>query len=386
MRIAYLLGQFPVFSETFIGNEIRALEAAGHEVVPIALHRALPPLQPDDGALMERTMYFSEINPAASRALLKQYRFKYRRLRSFAKAQTTEPYLPLLVHAAAVANTVRAKRCTHIHAHFGWGATTYAIAAAKLLKFPVTFTCHGSDVYTRPLDLVLKCKNASAVIGVAPTITRDLQKIGSSTLCHTIYCGVDTERFKPADMAKKHGRWLFAGRLIDCKGIEEILAAWALIPEPQRPGLDIVGDGPLKDALEDYIRLHNLEAHVHLLGAKDSAWIAEHGPHYKAFIAAFRQGRDGSRDTAPMALKEAMAMGLPVVTTEFIDIPEITGKECAMLCAPSSVDALAKAVISMQNLTTESLQRMGEAGRARVEQHYSLKRQAEQLLQLWETL
>ncbi len=384
LNVAYVLGRFPVLSETFIGEEIRALETLGHTIFPVALHKPQDAFQPADQTLADRTLYFSPLDAQAAKSLLRRNTLKRWRLASFARAQTTEPYIPLLVRAAWLADYIREKGCTHIHAHFGWGAATYAIAAAKLAKLPVTFTCHGSDVYARPLDLPLKCTSASAVFGVAPTITADLQKMAGNTDCHTVYCGVDTSRFAPpADWQQKHDRWLFVGRLVDCKGVDDILAAWRLLPPASRPKLDIVGEGSEKEKLQAYAVQHALEGHVSFLGAQPATWIAAQGPHYRGFVSAFRQGSDGSRDTSPVVLKEAMAMALPVVTTQFIDIPGLVGKECAMLCPPADADAIARAIAHIHTLPAEKLQKMGMAGRARVEQYYSLTQQAQQMTALW---
>lgn len=381
-RIAYILGRFPVMSETFIGNEIRAVEALGHEIFPIALHRPDAEFQPEDASLAARTLYFSAINPQTSKTLIRQHLLKFYRIIYFVLSQTTEPYYPLMIHAAYLANYMEEHKCTHVHAHFGWGAATYAIAAARLLGLPVTFTCHGSDVYARPLDLKLKCHAASAVIAVSPTLAKDLQAVAGRTPVHTVFCGVDVNRFKPAEKSQKHDRWLFVGRLIDCKGINDILAAWALLPQDQRPNLDIVGDGNLRNSLEVYAREHAIEEHVTFLGAKPASWIVENGPLYRAFISAFKQGGDGSRDTAPMALKEAMALGLPIVTTDFMDIPSIVTNNCAITCPTASADALAKAIVYVQNLPKEALDNMESAARKGAE-HYSLRQQAETLTKLF---
>ena len=228
MRIAYILGLFPALTETFIGEEIRAMEAMGHTIILIALHRPDSVFQPQDEALAARTIYFCEIDPEQSRALLRQYAFRLHRAISFTRMQTSEPHVSLLVHAAHLANRIRQERCTHVHAHFAWGAATYAIAAAKLLRLPITFTCHGSDVFTHPIDLPIKCKAASAVIGVSPSILSAVQTIAPHVKCHLIPCGVDIEHFKPVqDMSSKQDRWLFIGRLMECKGIDDILTAWA---------------------------------------------------------------------------------------------------------------------------------------------------------------
>ena len=381
-HIAYMLGRFPVLSETFIGNEIRAVEQLGHRVFPIALHQSDGAIQPEDASLAKRTLYFSAIDSDEAARLLRLYKDRLHHIEAFVSTQTTEPPDVLTIHAAQLAEYITKQGCCRIHAHFGWGAATYAIAAAKLAGVPVSFTCHGSDVYVNPQDLALKCKTADMVVGVAPTITKDLQKLAQGTPCYTVHCGVNTNRFLPKNN-RSHARWLYAGRLVDCKGVDDILAAWKALPCNQRPPLDIVGGGPLHDSLQAYVTQHRLDDSIALLGPKDSAWLAEYGPHYRAFIAAYKHGSDGSKDTSPMVLKEAMAMALPIVTTQFIDITEMVGGECALLCCPADAAGLTEAIITMQDATDKVRARMGAAGRKRVQQYFSLEKQAEALTTHW---
>jgi colanic acid/amylovoran biosynthesis glycosyltransferase len=382
-KVAYILGRFPVLSETFIGDEIRALEAAGCEVLPIALHRPDAPFQPQDAPLAERTRYFCEILPEQSKQLLRLYRWRLWRALPFVWRQTTEPRYPLLVHAADIAHHVEAHGCRHIHAHFGWGAATYAIAAAKLANIPVSFTCHGSDVYARPMDLLLKCRSASHIIGVAPTISQDLQRLAPRRRSHLVYCGVDTAQFHPLEEHQTpHDKWLFVGRLISCKGVEDILHAWSLLPPDGRPTLDIIGDGPLRQDLEAQAKARGIAKQVNFLGEQTSGWLHKHGPHYHAMITAFRTTAEGS-DTAPMVLKEAMAMGLPLVTTRHVDIPEVVGDEAALFAPPNAPEALAEAVQRMLRLPATQRKQMAQAGRQRAEALFSSQQQAEKLLRIF---
>ncbi len=380
-RIAYVLNRFPVLSETFVGQEIRAMEAIGHEISIIALNRPEGNYQPEDAVLAERTHYVPSISPEDAAALLRRYRFRQHRIRAYMRLQTAEPRESFLLNALQMAEIIRKQRCTHVHAHFAWISAARAIAAARLLKLPVSFTCHGSDVYVQPWDLDIKCRYANAVIGVAPTITADIKKVAGKTPCHTIHCGVDTERFKPR--AEKHDRWLFVGRLIECKGIDDLVNAWALLPPDRRPPLDIVGDGAMSTTLQAIVGASSLGDCITFLGAQPATWITEHAPSYRALVAPFKKGSDGSRDTAPMVLKEAMAMALPIITTRFIDIPQLVGEECAILCPPSSPHAIAAAVLQMQALPESTLRTMGNAGRARVNQLFSVHSQVAQLSQLF---
>src|ERR1700735_3007219 len=108
-RIAYILSKFPVLSETFIGNEMRALEAMGCEIFPIALHAPDADFQEKDKAFADRTLYFYAIGEADAATLIRKYTRAFDRIYAFALSQTTEPYYPLLVHAAYLAEYIRKK-------------------------------------------------------------------------------------------------------------------------------------------------------------------------------------------------------------------------------------------------------------------------------------
>lgn len=380
-RIAYILDCFPALSETFISQEIRAMEQLGHKVTLISLRKPDGTMPTDADDLAERTHYVpTAISEDETQNILKRYRFKFHRMRTYAKKQTAQTIESLKIQSGVIADIIQAQKCEHIHAHFAWHSAAYAIAASRLLKLPVSMTCHGSDVYARPWDLALKCQQSSHIIAVAPTIHNDLQAIAPNTPCHLVYCGVDTNRFVPVTApSKKQRRWLFVGRLVDCKGIDDIIKAWALLEADMRPKLDIVGEGMMQDALQKAVHASGLDSDIHFLGGKPSSWIAQHAPHYEAFISAFRQGEDGSRDTSPVALKEAMAMELPIVTTDFIDIPSLVGDKCAMLCPVASPKALSEAVSRMASMPKKERQEMGKAGRKRAEKYFTLQQQATSL-------
>ncbi len=383
MKIAYVLGHFPVLSETFVGEEIRALEKAGNTIFPIALQNPNTEYQPDDAELVSRTYYFSSITKKYAEYLTAKYLFKLFRFIPFCLRQTTEPKYHFFLHCADIALYISKNNCQHIHAHFGWGATTYAIGAAKLLNIPITFTCHGSDVYVKPLDLKIKCNAANAVVCVSDKMKQDIQAIAPKAICHVIYCGMDTNKFQPNPNAIKNNKWLFVGRLVDCKGLDDIILAMAEISAEIRPMLDIVGEGVLKNELEQLVNQKKLSNNIKFLGAKNSKWIAENAVCYKAFISAFKKGSDNSRDTGPLVLKEAMAMGLPIVTTDFDSIPKIVSGGCAIICNSQSVDSIKDAILSVEKLSDYDLQKMSSVGRIKSENEYSINKQINQLISLF---
>ena len=70
------------------------------------------------------------------------------------------------------------------------------------------------------------------------------------------------------------------------------------------------------------------------MGSRPSAWIAEHGPAYLAFVGPFRTAADGCKDTGPLVVKEAMAMAVPVITTRHMGMKETVDATSGFLADP----------------------------------------------------
>ncbi len=109
-------------------------------------------------------------------------------------------------------------------------------------------------------------------------------------------------------------------------------------------------------------------------------------PQYHAFIAPFREGNDGMRDASPTVLKEAMACGVPIITTDFFAIPDIVGQGSALLVPSADRHALADAIFQIQDMDAENRSIMGRNGRERVIQKFSIIQQCQRLKDIWEGL
>lgn len=376
--IAYVLSAFPVLSETFIGNEIRAMEALGHRTIPMVFDLRNGPAQPEDVELAQRVTRIGDI-PAA------------RALRALPGLPGALPFLysqkllsrrSLAWHAMKIAAHASMHGATHIHAHFAGGAAAHAIAAARLAGLPVSFTCHGHDVYAEPEDLEAKLGGADAVVAVCEDLRTDLRAVDAGARIVRIPCGTNPDRFQPRpEDAAGNGKILFVGRLVEQKGIDDLFEAlWKL---SGRTGirLDIVGDGPLRQWVNDNTRsLNSTGFHkVRVLGNRDANWLASNGPHYMAACLPFKTAPDGSRDTGPLVVKEAMAMGLPVISTAFMGVKETVTPQTGILVPPGNPEALAQAIARLVALKPADRRRMGMAGRDRVRALFTLEAQARAL-------
>lgn len=383
-RIAYLLADFPVLSETFVGNEIRAMEDHGHPVFPIIMNRRDGAAQPEDKLLADRSALLADLPSGvttfgwlAPHSLLRAF--------PFLRAQSLLGKASLLYQGARIAAFLARENIDHIHAHFAGGAAAHAIIAARLAGITCSFVCHGHDVYSEPQDLEAKLRHADLVVSVCRDLTLDLLAFEPAAHVVDVPCGTNPHRFQRRE-GESNGRLLFIGRLVEQKGLEDALEALASLPEGKRPALDIVGDGPLRPVLETQTRELGLDGGVRFLGAQPASWFAANGPAYRGLIAPFKCAADGSRDTGPLVIKEAMAMGLPVISTAFMGVKETVTPETGWLVPPADPIALRGAVLALLAQSKTDRAGMAAAARARVEALFTLAGSARRLSDAMEAL
>ncbi len=385
MRIGTLLGSFPVLSESFIRNEIHALRKTGLPVDIVAMVKEeSTQLSKQEQELVKTATYLQDLPPPSWSKVLK-FLPNILSIIPFLWAQKELSPASLLYHGIRIALKGYELGWTHIHTHFAWGHASYAIVAAKLLNIPVTLTCHGSDVYATPQDLQAKLDHSDSIIAVCDEM-RETLAAQTHTPIQIIACGVDTDEFTPLKTKKSNGRLLFVGRLIDCKGVDDLLHAMTALPTKHRLPLDIIGDGPLRAELEQLSKELELDESVSFLGAKPANWLKKNGPHYHAFVSAFREGEDGAKDTGPIVIKEAMAMGLPIISTEFMGIPEMVDPTCGTLIPPKNREALQQALFQLWEKPESKRLRMGENGRKKLIDNFSINKQIHDLRSLWSDL
>ncbi|MGL4311875.1 MAG: glycosyltransferase family 4 protein [Paracoccaceae bacterium] len=385
IRIGYVLKRFPRFSETFILNELLTHQARGAELRVFSL--LTPPDEPRHARLADLR---APVHYLAKPPAIPAPRIAPADAALFAgnddKAITT-----LHAKAAEVARLAGEAGITHLHAHFASDAATVALLAGRIIGGSFSFTAHARDIYhTYVTPEVDDAKRRAKLREAAFTITvSDFNARHLRTLCpeaahriHRLYNGIDLSLFAPPlASATVPGRILAVGRLVEKKGFPLLVDACALLRDR---GVSfecrIVGDGPQQAELSERIAAARLTGLVHLDGPMPQERLA--GLMDSAAIAALPciVTADGDRDGLPTVLLEAMAKGLPVVTTTVTGGPEIVdGGRTGLLCPPGDVVALADA---LQRLLVDPAhaRAMGRAGRIRAERLFSLSENAGALL------
>lgn len=380
MIIAYILSDFPVFSETFVGDEMRAMQALGHEIVPIVMNARREAGQEADRELAEQAIRLPAIPHKTALASLPFLRPSALSGLSFLRRQTLLPTKSLAGNALKIAAIAASRGAKHFHAHFAGGAAAHAILAARLTGASVSFICHGHDVYSEPEDLQVKLDAADFVIATCADMAADLKAMSPSANIKLSYCGIDPAQFPFNGGSQSNGKLLFIGRLVEQKGVGQLIGALATIPAEARMPLHIVGEGPQRAAWEQRARDTGLlGTSVTFLGPKPRSWFIENGAAYAALAAPFKTGPNGERDSGPTVIKEAMAMGLPVVASRYMGVKEMVVPGTGLLVEPEDVSSLARAIQTVRSWTVEERTQLKAAARSHIERNFTVEMQAAEL-------
>ncbi|MCG7496240.1 glycosyltransferase [Vibrio sp. Of7-15] len=379
-KIAYVLSSFPVLSETFVGTEIRAMERCGHEVTPFALADDQVEYQCHDEPLRRRAIYLNTYHMNSNLKGLFCLKKSFISGLIFAFKQKGLRFHSLIWSGLKLAYLAKQQGCNHFHAHFAQHTAAIAIVAARFCGASVSFVGHGYDVYASPADLRLKLESVDFSVAVCKDMLLDFKKQSPHANVELIYCGIEANRFPLSSKAyNKQGRLIFVGRLCETKGVDNLIYALCLIKEAQRPHLDIVGDGVLKSQLQEICRELNLEKWVNFLGSKQSTWLSQHSCEYSALVMPFRMATNGDRDTGPVIIKEAMSMGLPIITTYFMGCKEMLTEECAIRIEPDNIKSLAQAILQLKGMEKHEIDIMTTCSYHRVNQLFTSDIQAKKL-------
>ena len=405
LRIGYVLKRFPRLSETFILNEILALERAGVEVEVFSLLR--PPAEDRHALLSELKAPVTYLPSAisASRLSLKTgLEAQPATLADFFDDPSThdpifsgksaQDVAVLHVKAGVLAFLAQRRGIRHFHAHFGSDAATVALLLSRLTGGSFSYTAHARDIYhtyASPLDDARMRRAKMAEARFVVTVS-DYNATYLRTLCpeaarriHRLYNGIDLNRFVADSQVQRPGRIVSVGRFIEKKGFPILIEACGMLRDRGHSfECLILGDGPMRAAME---------AQIAGLGLADTVRLGGSMPQER-LIAEMRTGiavtlpciisESGDRDGLPTVLLEAMALGLPVVTTTVSGGPEIVVEgETGHLCEPRDPAALAAA---LQNLLADPgrAMAMGAAGRARAERLFDLESNVASLRALFE--
>jgi glycosyltransferase involved in cell wall biosynthesis len=264
-------------------------------------------------------------------------------------------------------------------------AALVALIAGRLLGKPYSATAHASDIYVDPVLLPEKMAEAKFIATCTnynESHLRSLSPDASRVDVRCIYHGLDLATYVPHERAPRHRPLLLSvGQLKDRKGMHYLIEACGHLRDW---GVDfdceIVGDGDQRGRLDEMIERLALRDRVSLLGALPHEVVLEKYRAATIFVLPCIISVDGDRDGIPNVILEAMAMGLPIVSTLHSGVPEaVQDGRNGLLVSPGESAGLADALARL--IKDEELSRaMGRAGRMLVAEKFDPDRNVKKLL------
>ena len=348
MRICVLTGNYTRAGETFVYEPLAWLAAAGHEVALLARRaRALPEERarrmpdrvvgaPSPAAALLRAFARAPLATAAGL----QRGWPQRRARGFELAQG--------LRAAALPEV---RDADALFAHFGPTGLQF-LSTAFLARRPYAVYFHGYDVgrvlteTPRAYESLFGC-GASLLTNCEFQRSRLVAAGAPSERVRIVPLGVDPQVAGSARTPEGPPRVVTLARLVPKKGLDDSLRAFARLGTASAEWhYDIVGDGPLREALARLAAEEKIaRVHFHGFLARDAALRVLRGA--SVFALASRTGEDGSTEGTSVALLEAAALGIPIVATRHAGIPEILPAQAAsegFLVAEGDVQAFGDAL------------------------------------------
>lgn len=394
MRIAYLTGEYPRATDTFIQREVAALRQRGIEVFTFSIRRTGNEhiVGDEQWAERDRTFYILPANPVqlilAQLMLLLSSPQRYFKALKLAWA-THQPgirgslyQLFYFLEAGIVAQQIRQQQIQHLHNHFPDSSGTVAMLAAELGGFSFSFTMHGPYIFFEPMRWRLdeKLKRALFVCCISDFCRSQgmiYAPIAQWNRMHIVHCGVEPALFAPVSHQQPGYRLLYTGRLAAVKGLPILLESLVSLKITySNLLLTVVGDGSERQQLEQMTAQLGLRDQVNFVGYQSQAKVRQYMQETDVFVLpSFAEG-------VPVSLMEALAAGVPVVTTQIAGIGELVENGVSgYLVPPGNAPLLADKIdklLADPDLRTQ----FGLAGRAKVAQEFDIQQEAAWLCQV----
>jgi colanic acid/amylovoran biosynthesis glycosyltransferase len=398
--VAYVTSRFPEVTQTWMLRELDAV--ADHPGISCELLALFPPMKRTGTAHPAAVPWLPRLHRPAVHASAAAVVWWLRRspgrllgavatvVRSYARRPgLLVRALATMPVAAAHARSLGTLGVGHLHAH----TATYPLLTAwlchRLTGLPYSFTAHAHDIFVDQSLLRRGLAEAEFAVAIADFNRGFLAAYGGdrTTPVHVIRCGIDLTayRFRPrAPRRTGRLRLLCVAGLKDYKGHRILLEALSTDdPELGRIDLDIAGDGPEREALEDLVGTLGLADRVRFHGALPEPEVTSLLERADLFVLPSIVTPDGTSEGLPVVLMEALAAGVPAVAPRVSGVPElIRDGETGLLAEPGSPADLRRALAAL--IADPPLaRRLAEAGRDLVERLHDNERSAAALVRLF---
>ncbi len=391
-RIAYLTGEYPRATDTFIQREVAGLRDDGYHVDTFAVRRTgdehmVGPEQVD--ARASTTYLLDQVKGTGllTAQLGALVRSPGRYLRGLQLAWATKRagvrggvfQLIYFLEAVILAQELRRRRVDHLHNHFGDSSCTVAMLASEVSGVPYSFTLHGSAIFYEARTWRLDAKlDRAAFVATISHFTRSQAAMFAAPetmdRVHLIHCGVQPARLPSVDHHGVGDRMVFVGRVVEQKGLGVLFESMqSLIGEHPNLSLTVVGDGPHREDLANRAAAMGLGDRVEFVGAKSQSEVVDILAKADLFVLpSYAEG-------VPVVVMEALGSGVPVVASFVGGMAELVEDDhTGFLVRPGDPVQLAERIGRLV-ADPELRARLGANGRARVAADFDAQSEASRL-------
>lgn len=407
MKVAYILSKFPSLYTTFILNDMINLAKGGHSVLVLSINpsydKSVSNIVPE---LLHNTCYFDDFIPSPRVPLPKSFLEMihaqrrhnplYKPLGRFLFGTTPEhtylkahfPRFGWKIYAfSKIADMLRQNKVDIIHGAFGDGEATAAMLLSEMTGVPFSFETHAKDLFVNFLHAPEKTTKAKVIFTISNYNKRYLiERFGcpkdkivvKRVPINKHYCD------QVASTPKEDNLLVSVCRLHPIKGIKYAVDA---VRELTKMGHDvhyvIIGDGPLRNSLEDKVRRLSIEKNIVFRGELPNEEALNIVAASTVAVLPSIIAPNGDRDGIPTSLVEAMYLRTPVVSSRVSGIPELVDDNVnGFLTEPGDVQVLANRLALL--LSDRSLRtRMGERARTKALKDFDSSQNTQKLVGGW---
>jgi len=386
----YLFERFPSFGQTFCYREVAELYRQGVAVPIFSIRNPKgEPVQDWDARIVQRVHYLPEEMELLDdvRRASKKGKLAPEIVAALDGWGRRSDFLRLY-QAVYVGLRLQEAGISHVHAHFAGMAARTAFWIGKFFPITFSFTAHANDIFApRKFEIGLDKLVGAARVVVTETDYAEKFLRERFPECadriHRVYNGLNLAEFRRATFSSDPPSIVAIGRVIVKKGFANLIRASALLVERGKSfRCEIVGEGPLENQLRAQIEQLRLQEFVQLPGPKPQHELRARLANASVFVLPSVPEPEGGMDNLPTVIMEAMATGLPVVSTRVGGIPEmVIDNQTGFLVQPEDAVALAGAIEKVTN--DRSLgQTLGRAGYERAQKLFSIEKNVRELCAL----
>jgi glycosyltransferase involved in cell wall biosynthesis len=389
--IAYLAGSFPLRSETFVYREVNALRARGWNVRACALNR--PEEIPHELRDLQTGVTYVYQGGWIASAFMEVLSRPVRSIQTIAQARrdgrssVNRPSTMKVIGQAIAGLSVarRLRGIAHLHCHFAHAPTTVGMYAAKQLGIPFSFTGHANDLFQRRSLIEVKLRRAAFVCCISNWHREFYEQIepNCGDRYRIVRCGVKVSDFdaKASRIPDERLRVLTVCRLVEKKGVDTLIRALAQLGKKHgiRWHLTVAGNGPDMARLAALANALKCADDIEWLGAVENERVRSLLSAADVFALPCRMDSNGDKDGIPVVLMEAMAAGVPCIGGDLPAIRELIQHErTGLLIGGEDLSTLCDYLARLAH-DAELRGKLGNAGRARVAEEFSLDQNIDRL-------